>query len=95
MSLMERRSFTVGGVKMNKPQANLVDVTVHSRRTRMQGVRAANVESRPWIESFPVCQALNLYEIIHVGIQTAVAPTRIVRTNQTTTYFLACFGGRG
>jgi hypothetical protein len=80
---------------MNKPQDNLTDVTIHSPRTQMQGVRAANVESRPWIEGFPVCQPLNLYQIIHVGIQEAVAPTRIVRTNQTTTYFLACFGGRG
>ena len=80
---------------MNKPQENLTDVTIHSPRTQMQGVRAANVESRPWIEDFPVCQPLNLYQIIHVGIQEAVAPTRIVRTNQTTTYFLACFGGRG
>jgi AraC-like DNA-binding protein len=78
-----------------QPQDKLVDVTIHSPYTRMQGVRAANVEARPWLESFPVCQTLKLYEIIHVGIQTAVAPTRIVRTNQTTTYFLACFGGRG
>jgi AraC-like DNA-binding protein len=80
---------------MNKPKEDLTDVTIHSPRTQMRGVRAANVELRPWIADFPVCQALNLYQIIHVGIQEAVAPTRIVRTNQTTTYFLACFGGRG
>lgn len=78
-----------------QPQENLADVTIHSPQTRMQGAKAANVESRPWIERFPVCQTLKWYDIIHVGIQTAVAPTRIVRTNQTTTYFLACFGGRG
>jgi AraC-like DNA-binding protein len=33
--------------------------------------------------------------MIHIGIQEAVPPTRIVRTKQTTTYFLACIGGRG
>jgi len=73
----------------------LVDVTIHGPRTRMRGVRAPNVESRPWIEDFPICQALTQYQILHIGIQEAFAPTRIVRTKQTTTYFLACIGGRG
>jgi AraC-like DNA-binding protein len=73
----------------------LKDVTVHSPLTRMRGVKAANVESRPWIDGFPVCQILNQYQIIHVGIQEALPPTRIVRTKQTSTYFLACFGGKG
>jgi len=77
-----------------KPEA-LTDLTTHSTRTHMRGVRAPNAESRPWIEDFPVCQALSQYQIIHMGIEEAVAPMRIVRTRQTTTYFLACFGGRG
>ncbi|HEY9171632.1 MAG TPA: AraC family transcriptional regulator [Verrucomicrobiae bacterium] len=77
-----------------KPQA-FVDVTVHGPRTRMRGVRAPAAELRPWIESFPVCQALSQHQIIHIGIQEAIAPMRIVRTKQTTAYFLACFGGRG
>src|SRR5437867_2604346 len=76
-------------------QQKLADVTIHSPRTRMRGVKALNVEWRPWIADFPQCPALNHYQIIHVGIMEAVAPTRIVRTRQTTTYFLACFGGRG
>lgn len=71
------------------------DVTVHSTRTRMRGVKALNVESRPWINEFPVCPALNQYHLVHVGIMEAKAPTRIVRTKQTTTYFLATFAGRG
>lgn len=81
--------------EMSQSFEELTDVTVHSPRTRMRGVRAVNVEPRPWLDPFPVCQALNLYQIIHIGIQEAVSPTRIVRTKQTTTYFLACFGGRG
>ena len=76
-------------------QQELTDVTIHSTRTRMRGVRSTNAESRPWIENFPVCQTLNQYQIVHVGIQEAVPPTRIVRTKQTTTYFLSCFGGKG
>jgi AraC-like DNA-binding protein len=80
---------------MNETPVELTDVTIHSPRTRMRGVRAMNVELRPWITSFPECQVLNQYQMVHIGIQEAVAPTRIVRTKQTTTYFLACYGGRG
>jgi AraC-like DNA-binding protein len=80
---------------MNETPEELTDLTIHSPRTRMHGVRAMNVELRPWIANFPACQTLNQYQMVHVGIQEAVAPTKIVRTKQTTTYFLACFGGRG
>ena len=73
----------------------LRDITVHSTRTKLRGVKAANVESRPWIEDFPVCPALNQYRLAHVGVMEAAVPTRIVRTNQTTTYFLATLSGRG
>lgn len=80
---------------MTDAASQLVDVTIHSPRTKMRGVQAANVESRPWIEGFPICQTLNQYQILHIGIQEAWPTTRIVRTKQTTTYFLACIGGRG
>lgn len=73
----------------------LTDVTVFGPRTRMRGVRAPNIESRSWLESFPVCQALNQYQMIHIGIEETRTPMRIVRTKQTTTYFLACIGGQG
>jgi AraC-like DNA-binding protein len=73
----------------------LTDVTVHSARTWMRGVKAANVEGRPWIANFPVCPALNQHQMVHVGIMEAAAPTQIVRAKQSTTYFLACFGGKG
>jgi AraC-like DNA-binding protein len=82
-------------MRANELGGGLKDVTFHSALTRMRGVKAANVESRPWIDEFPVCQVLNQYQIVHVGIQEAMPPTRIVRPSQTTTYFLACFGGRG
>ena len=73
----------------------LSDFTVHATGSRIRGVKAADVQPRPWIESFPVCPALNQYRLVHVGIMETTAPTRIVRTKQTTTYFLACFGGKG
>jgi AraC-like DNA-binding protein len=74
---------------------DLADVTIHSPRTRTRGVKAPNAESRPWIKDFPVCAALTQHQIIHVGIMEAAHPTRIVRTRQTTTYFLTCFEGSG
>ena len=54
---------------MTDPQQELVDVTIHNPRTRMRGVVASNVEMRPWLGGFPVCKALNQYQIIHVGFQ--------------------------
>ena len=80
---------------MTDTREELTDITIHSTRTHMTGVKAMNVEARPWIANFPDCRTLNQYYMVHVGIQETVAPTRIVRTKQTSTYFLACFGGRG
>ncbi len=80
---------------MTGPDAELSDITVHNPRARMRGVRAPHVEPRPWIESFPVCHILTQYQIIHVGVHETPAPMKIVRTKQTTTYFLACYGGKG
>jgi AraC-like DNA-binding protein len=38
---------------------------------------------------------LNQYQILHLGVQKTTAPTRIVRTKQTSAYFLACTKGKG
>jgi AraC-like DNA-binding protein len=80
---------------MNSTETGLIDVTEFGPRTRMRGVRAANIEARAWLENFPVCQALNQYQMIHIGVEETRAPMRIVRTKQSTTYFLACIGGQG
>jgi len=80
---------------LGKIHLKMKDVTIHSKGTKLRGVKALNIEPRPWIDNFPVCPALNQYHIVHTGIMTAAAPMRIVRTKQTTTYFLATFAGRG
>ena len=80
---------------MKNGTQELSDITVHGRSTRFRGVKALNVESRPWIAEFPESPALNQYRMVHVGILEAAPPTRVVRTRQTTTYFLACFAGKG
>jgi AraC-like DNA-binding protein len=71
------------------------DVTVHSRGTVTRGAKAPHVAPRPWLDHFAVCPLLTQHQLLHVGIMHTTAPTQIVRTRQTTTYFLACFGGRG
>jgi hypothetical protein len=68
---------------VSKTPQELTDVAIHPPSTRMRGVKALVVEWRPWIARFPECPALNQYQIIHVGIMEAMAPTRIVRTKQT------------
>ena len=71
------------------------DVTVHGRGTQFEGVRVGTEEPRPWLKRYGVCPALARYGIVHAGLAEAHAPYQIVRTNQTTSYFLACFGGCG
>jgi AraC-like DNA-binding protein len=80
---------------MTTAGADLNDITIHSPRTRMRGVKAPGAESRPWIATFSTSGLLRQHQIIHVGIMEAVHPTKIVRTHQSTTYFLACFEGAG
>lgn len=69
--------------------------TINGNGLRLQGVQAAHAECKPWMEGFPVCRTLSQHNIIHVGIQQGTTPIRIARPNHTTTYFLACFGGKG
>jgi AraC-like DNA-binding protein/quercetin dioxygenase-like cupin family protein len=71
------------------------DVTCHGKGTRFQGVRVGTEDPRPWLKRYMVCPALDRYQMLHLGIAEAVAPYQIVRPNQTSSYFLACFEGRG
>ena len=80
---------------MPENEIELVDVTALGPRTRVRGVQAANIDSRPWLEGFPICPTLHQYQMVHLGIEETTAPMRIVRTKQSTAYFLACIGGQG
>jgi AraC-like DNA-binding protein len=80
---------------MSQVTENLSDKSIISRFMKIRGVKAPHIESRPWLEGLPVCQALAQYQMAHVGTIETQPPTRIVRTRQTTAYFLACYGGKG
>ena len=71
------------------------DVTVHGKGTVFEGVRVGTEDPRPWLKRYAICPALARFGIVHAGTAEAHAPYQIVRTNQTSSYFLACFGGRG
>ncbi len=80
---------------MTKSSAELAETHVLGERTEQVCVRANNADQRAWLRDAPVCPALGQHQIAHVGVCHGVAPYRIVRTKQSGTYFLACFGGEG
>jgi AraC-like DNA-binding protein len=59
------------------------------------GVRAGSGEVRPWLKSFPVCPALAQHQILHVGLARTAASLDFLPTDQNSTCFLACTGGKG
>lgn len=86
-----------GGSAVSDRVAGAVErnVTIHGKGTHFEGVRLGTEEPRPWLKCYAVCPALGRFGIVHAGIAETRVPYQIVRTNQTTSYFLACFEGRG
>ena len=79
---------------MNKPEKDLLaDITVVEPPTTFAGVRASTKARRAWLRGFPVCAALGQHQIAHVGLADGIF--RVVRQKQSSTYFLACYGGEG
>jgi AraC-like DNA-binding protein len=87
-----RRVPLQAGRPLHLPAEN---ITRHPRGTRLHGVRVANAEPRPWLEDLPSCAALSAHNILHTGVLTAPAGYRIVRTRQSTAFFVVTVSGRG
>lgn len=73
----------------------LRETHVVGRGNRLWAVRSSEAERRPFLSGSPVCPVLVRHHIAHLGLQVARDPYRIVRANQTGTFFLACLGGEG
>lgn len=73
----------------------LHDLTINGPDFRTWGVVAGVDDPRPWLNGFAVCPSLSMQQIIHVGRATAVAPHGVLRTHQTSSFFLACSAGEG
>jgi AraC-like DNA-binding protein len=71
------------------------NITRHPRGTRIRGVRVPNVEPRPWLNDFASSASLSGHNILHTGILTGPPGYQIVRTRQTTTFFIASVTGKG
>ena len=56
--------------------------------------RSDEVEDRPWMSESPVCPLLKQHHIAHAGIFWARYPFEIVRSDQSGSYMMACFGRR-
>jgi AraC-like DNA-binding protein len=80
---------------MNSAQKIFADETLNHPHNRFRGVQSVKAEPRSWIKGFPLCRSLDQYKIVHVGMAEEHFPSRMVRTRQTTTYFLACIRGKG
>ncbi|MEI9892919.1 MAG: AraC family ligand binding domain-containing protein, partial [Chthoniobacter sp.] len=64
-------------------------------RSRRWAVRVNAEDSRPWLATAALCAELAHHHILHLGISDMAAPYRVVRTQQSGAYFLACFEGEG
>ncbi len=58
-------------------------------------VRADTSDTRPWLATAPVAPQLGQYRIAHCGLMEAAHPMKIVRSELSGTFFLACFEGEG
>ena len=80
---------------MIEDAASFSETHVIGARTRHWVVRGSTNDRREWLVKAPVCAALGQHQIAHVGVAEAMSPYRMVRTRQSGTYLLACFGGEG
>ncbi|WP_193214785.1 AraC family transcriptional regulator [Luteolibacter marinus] len=69
------------------------DGDAHARRSHV--VRSDSSDNREWLAGQPVCPLLQQHHIAHVEILEVREPFRMMRRDQSGTFMLACFGGRG
>ena len=80
---------------MSQMHEDLSETHILGPRTRQWVVQVSQHDSRAWLAGAPVCPALGLHQIAHVGVAETRSPYRIVRPKQSGIYFMACFGGQG
>lgn len=77
------------------PQQSLTDFHMLGEDTESRVVRAAELDERDWLKGAPSSVLLSQFNILHVGLMVARPPFEVVRTDQSGTFFLACFDGSG
>lgn len=71
------------------------DISRHPPRTLFRGVRSAHAPARSWLDSLPSSATLAAQHILHAGIAFAPPGYQIVRSRQSTSFFMATFSGEG
>lgn len=82
-------------METERSRTDFTETHILGDETRQLVVRANTADPRAWLAKLPVAPGLADYQIAHVGVVSATVPFRMVRTRQSGTYFLACFGGEG
>lgn len=83
------------------PPEQLDQVDAHEDRrffgegTVAEVVQAHDEKKREWLKGSPVCELLSQHHILHVGIMHAAEPFEVSRKDQSGTFMLACFSGKG
>ena len=80
---------------MSQPRQSFTDTHILGQDTETLIVRSTTPDPRRWMKDSPVCKLLEQRHILHAGIMLARPPFEVVRTDQSGTFFLACFGGSG
>ncbi len=63
--------------------------------SRYRVVRSDDSDQREWMADSPICSLLSQHHIAHVGILWARYPFELMRTDQSGSYIMACFKGKG
>ena len=83
------------GAELNEATKFHEDRRVVGKGTKAEVVRACSEKEIEWLIAAPVCELLQQRHMLHVGIMHAADPFEIIRTDQSGTFMLACFSGKG
>ena len=77
------------------PEEGVQDISIYAGCSDFRGVRSSAEDNAAWLEQYAVCPELERHQILHVAVERVREPYRIVRSRQSTTFFLACMSGEG
>ncbi len=80
---------------MRTSENDLSDIHVLGDETEAGAICADGRDLPAWLAASPRCKLLQQHRIIHAGIMVAKPPFEVLRRDQSGTFFLACFAGRG
>ncbi|MDG2122102.1 MAG: helix-turn-helix transcriptional regulator [Verrucomicrobiales bacterium] len=80
---------------MASASLDLTETHILGSETRSLAVCAESDGLADWLDGSPACRLLKPQRIVHAGIMEARPPFKVVRPDQSGTFFLACFGGSG